>query len=123
MCEQLKTLYENNLLASCHDIASGGMWVTLIEMILGERGLFKVGFDCNLSEYNCLLTTLFSENGGYIIATKDHEKVSHILQQENIKFSKIGKTTHDKTIKFTYKDSVIDFNLDELNRLWNSYNI
>ena len=43
-------LYKENLIESCHDISMGGMWLSLVEKVLGEKGKAFVGVSINLEE-------------------------------------------------------------------------
>jgi phosphoribosylformylglycinamidine synthase subunit PurL len=99
-----KAIYDaQSHITACHDISMGGAWVTLTDMILGERGKISVGLSLETMTSDDWLPTLFSENGGYIIAVTDSERsaVTTILNTHNVWHQDIGKTTESPNISFT----------------------
>lgn len=116
-------LIQASLVSACHDISSGGLWTTLCEMLLGERGLHQVGaaIFCNQD----LLSFLFSENGGYVISVQsEHQnQVEALLKQHSVAFSSIGHTTQNPDISIqTSSGSLFQFPLPELEKIWNQKN-
>ena len=101
---------EKNLTA-CHDISAGGLWVTITEMLLGERGRTRVGAELTLTD--SLVTTLFSENGGYVIAVNADKKetVIQALKKSGVTYQEIGKTISEKTLTI----NSVSIPLDTLN--------
>ena len=67
-------LIQSKQCEACHDISAGGLWMTLTEMVLGERANSKCGAELNLE--GDVFTSLFSENGGYVIAVKPENEAS-----------------------------------------------
>ncbi len=56
------------LVAAAHDISGGGVLGAIFEMCLGQLGDFRVGAELSVS--GDPLTTLYSENGGYLLAVR-----------------------------------------------------
>lgn len=118
-------LIQEGLIVACHDIAMGGLWQTLIEMVLGERGLFSVGLDIELSDKIEPITQLFSENGGYVIAVTNAalKQVETQLSQNQIQYQKIGHTTTEKQCRIlNNKQQLFAMPLAALNAAWQQKN-
>lgn len=80
---------EENILAG-HDVSSGGLAVTLLEMCFPrEHAGLKVNLDT--FEEADAIKILFCENPAVVIQVKDAKTVSAFLEERNIKFRIIGK--------------------------------
>ena len=68
------------MIAAGHDIASGGLITTLLEMCFSDINL---GAEIDLSSINQKdsIKLLFSENSGVVIQTHNDEEVEHQLNQ------------------------------------------
>jgi len=115
-------LYKHNLIESCHDISMGGLWITLVEMVLGERGKAFVGLTIDLSLSQNLIEDLFSENGGYVIATHNVDQVKNICEQSNVFYQNLGKTNQTKELKIKTESEQLAWPLDMISNQWNQYN-
>ena len=114
------SLILNRLLTQVHDISMGGLWQTLVEMILGENGACHVGFSLDLSEFDSLETVLFSENGGYVIAFEDEykDRVISMAQQFKSEFYLIGRTTSELSISVNHSRYNMLFSVSDLVKSW-----
>jgi phosphoribosylformylglycinamidine synthase subunit PurL len=124
--KQVHKLISERLITACHDISMGGLWIALLEMVLGERGLYKIGLDIDLDECMDVFTMLFSENGGYVFSVKDENlmKVQSILDNEQISYTNLGATTSDNKIIFRKKDNIFaSFPISKLGEIWNRKNL
>ena len=97
-------LIQDQLVSACHDISGGGLWTTLCEMSLGERGLAKVGLKITIPNDHAPLTTLFSENGGYVVAVpKANEAlILERLYRAQVEAVTIAETTQDLSVKLSH---------------------
>ncbi len=106
------------------DISMGGLYVSLIEMILGERGNFKFGAKINIphSQHE-ILNLLFSENGGYLAEVNDTELayVRKRLLEKDIYFQIIGKTISEQILKMNQNQEQITLDLHMLKNIWNPF--
>ena len=86
----IQLLIRDGLIFSGHDISSGGILVSLLEMCFVSDG---IGLDIDLSsiEEEDIIKLLFSENHG-IIFQANNSIESH-LNHSNIKYHKIGSIT------------------------------
>jgi len=94
-------LIQRQLVTACHDISAGGLWTTLCEMVLGERGVAKVGLKVTLPQDPLPVTTLFSENGGYVISVTKAKlaEVLDIFKKANVYAEAIAETIPEPEIK------------------------
>ncbi|PRP66401.1 phosphoribosylformylglycinamidine synthase [Nonlabens agnitus] len=94
-----------------HDVASGGLITTLLEMCFPSQ---NVGMDLDLSKLgDDLIKTLFSENAGIVLQTTD-ASIEKELANSGVAFYKIGTATAEATLKFN--GNMLDIN--ELRDVW-----
>ena len=103
---------KSNTIFSGHDISSGGLIVTLIEMCLASD---NYGLEINLINQD-ILKNLFSENHGIIIHA--NEEIEQILSSKGINFEKLGKVKRSNTIVINYGDKKYDFKIDHYRKKW-----
>lgn len=117
-------LISKRLLSACHDVSMGGAWQALSEMVLGERGHARVGIDLELQEDKSLLTWMFSENGGYIVAVpvRHLTDVQKLLQDSEVYFRQIGRTTEDLQMRVTYGSYVFSQPVESVSKAWSFCN-
>ncbi|MDO4228508.1 MAG: phosphoribosylformylglycinamidine synthase [Capnocytophaga sp.] len=98
-----------------HDIGSGGLITTLLEMCFAENDL-GASFDFSALNEKDTIKLLFSENIG-IVFQADSEVESY-LNAQNVPFFKIGKVTQSDTLNITNFDAKLSFSVSELRDLW-----
>ena len=103
---------KSNIIFSGHDISSGGLIVTLIEMCLASD---NYGLEINLINQD-ILKNLFSENHGIIIHA--NEEIEQILSSKGINFEKLGKVKRSNTIVINYGNKKYDFKIDYYRKKW-----
>ncbi len=83
-------LVNKNLILAAHDIADGGIAVTLAEMSFGN----SIGCDIDIPGILSKETKLFSETGGFVleITQSDIEKVRKIFSKYKLPVTVIGRT-------------------------------
>jgi 23S rRNA (guanosine2251-2'-O)-methyltransferase len=87
--ETIQELVNRNLILAGHDISTGGMLTTLLEMCFANvNGGLKVNLDA-IGESN-VVKILFSENPGVLIQVKNKKLVEKILQDAGIGFAEIA---------------------------------
>lgn len=123
---QNKAVYEliqNRDVEAVHDISTGGVLTTLVEMVQGERGLAQVGLTIQTTD---VLSDLFSENGGYIIAVSA-DKTDSVLKQlsdASVSASVIATTTDGDALSIHANDrEVMSLSLSSVHAAWNAENI
>lgn len=112
----LQTLIKNGNIQAGHDIGSGGLITTLLEMCFADRNL---GAEINLSSLKeqDLVKVLFAENIGVVFqATSEAEAT---LTANGIQFHKIGKVTGAATLTITNEGSeALKLDIDHLRDVW-----
>ncbi len=85
----IQELILNNQVLAGHDIGSGGLITTLLEMCFADNNLgANISFD-NFKEKD-LVKILFSENIGVVFQAKDNAVFENKLKEKNIEFFKLG---------------------------------
>ena len=115
-------LFQNNYIHACHDISTGGSFLSLVEMLLGERGTYQVGADITFK--HDLFQELFSEAGGYIIAVaKKHQKeVQNSLLKSQVAFQYLGQCNNSSQLKIQSNNNHLTLTNHQLSDIWNSKN-
>ncbi len=113
----LQSLINNGQIISGHDISSGGMITTLLEMMFSSQNL---GLDIDLSSFECddLVKILFNENPGVIIQTSNADDVANLLELNSIDYHLIGKISHSRNLIITSKSQNLTFDIDQLRDIW-----
>src|SRR5690554_3272961 len=105
----LQELISNGEILAGHDVASGGLITTLLEMCFADLNL---GANLDLSSLGekDSVKLLFSENCGVVIQASDDSSVENMLSSKGVDFKKIGNVTDTETlhIKNNGEDLVID---------------
>ncbi len=113
----IQKLIEQNLILAGHDISSGGLITTLLEMCFSNN---KGGMQVNLSGIGeaDLVKVLFSENPGIIIQCTDSDKVKKQLNKNGVEFVSIGSPVSYRKLRVTNFETEVDFDIDTLRDLW-----
>ncbi|OGS69644.1 MAG: phosphoribosylformylglycinamidine synthase [Flavobacteria bacterium RIFCSPLOWO2_12_FULL_35_11] len=110
-----KLIKEERILAG-HDISSGGMITTLLEMCFSQQTL---GLNIDLTDLAEADTVklLFAENSGLIFQSAD-ETMPTILAENNIEFFEIGFALKSDSVTIINFDETHTFNIAELRDVW-----
>ena len=113
----IQQFIEENKISAGHDISSGGIITTLLEMCFPTS---TTGMNLDLSSIisTDIITLLFSENSGIILQSNHDLKM--LLEQHEITCHKIGTTTDDKKIQLTYYTDKHEFDVVALRDIWYS---
>lgn len=93
-----RLIHDGHVLAG-HDISSGGLVTTLLEMCFPTP---EVGLNAELSDSADLITTLFSENPGVVIQVNNLTDVTAALTTAGIGHHVLGRVTSDRSLVFTH---------------------
>jgi len=112
----VRSLIENNLIESCHDISSGGLILCLLEMSIGSDIGFEI--ETNKKGFDRVKFLFGEDQSRYMVEVNNQNKDSfeNYLQKSNIIFTKIGKTSEKVSI-----DNDLKFDLEELSKLNKSW--
>lgn len=113
----IQNLINRNKILAGHDISSGGLITTLLEMCFPTP---DVGLDINLSAIpeNDITALLFSENPGIVFQTAYPKSVVDFLCSHGITFYPIAKVLNNREFKIIKNIKYEYFNIDELRDIW-----
>ena len=113
----IQGLIMEDQIAAGHDVASGGLITTLLEMCFADTNL---GATLNLSKLKekDTVKVLFSENCGIVIQASHDIYFENTLLENNIDFVKIGTVSNKEELSLTnYKDQVC-FDIVQMRDTW-----
>ncbi|NAY90583.1 phosphoribosylformylglycinamidine synthase [Muricauda sp. JGD-17] len=112
----LQGLIKNNQILAGHDVASGGLITTLLEMCFADNDL---GAKLDLSDLGeaDAIKLLFSENAGVVFQAKN-VSVEQILKDADIEFNKIGEAATSDTLLIKNNGIEIGLNIASLRDTW-----
>jgi len=109
----IQEMIVNGQLTAGHDVASGGLITTLLELCFPST---TIGATLNLSalsEQN-LTEVLFAENAGIVFQATDIS----VLDQLNIEVHYIGEVVEAPELSLTYHDEKLSFDIAQLRDKW-----
>ncbi|WP_298154861.1 phosphoribosylformylglycinamidine synthase [Flavobacterium sp.] len=111
----VQQLIRDGKIQAGHDIGSGGLITTLLEMCFADVNL---GADLDLSSIGETDTVklLFSENIGIVFQADD--RIESTFEQENVTIYRIGKATESNTMNLKNGDDALSFNIAETRDTW-----
>ncbi len=109
-------ILEDNILAG-HDIGSGGLITTLLEMCFADVNL-GAKIDFSVFEEKDLVKILFSENIGIVIQAKDNSSFEKKLNTNGVEFFKLGEVTPNNSLQITHNSQLTTYNISELRDVW-----
>jgi phosphoribosylformylglycinamidine synthase len=89
-------ILEDNILAG-HDIGSGGLITTLLEMCFADVNL-GAKIDFSVFEEKDIIKYLFAENIGIVFQAKNDATLESKLNQNGVSFYKLGTATSEATL-------------------------
>ena len=113
----VQKLIEQELLLAGHDIGSGGLITTLLEMCFSSnKGGMKVDLT-GIGEED-LVKVLFSENPGIVIQCADNDEVKKQLAKNGVGFVSLGFPVPYRKVRVKNFETETDFDIDSLRDLW-----
>ena len=113
----IQKLIEQELILAGHDIASGGLITTLLEMCFSSnKGGVKVDLS-GIGEKD-LSKVLFSENPGIVIQCADSNEVKKLLTENGVKFVSLGFPVPYRKVRVKNFETEVDFDINSLRDLW-----
>lgn len=107
----VQELISNNLILAGHDISSGGLITSLLEMCFPSN---EVGMNITLQNSEDVIKTLFSENPGIVIQVDQLNEVTTLLNNHKVAYQNIGVVTQTRQLSVAnYKLSI-----DNLRAKW-----
>ena len=115
----LQELIKGGKIQAGHDIGSGGLITTLLEMCFADRNL-GAQIDLSALGNSDIITTLFAENAGVVfqVASQAEASVEATLSAAGVSFFKIGNATAEATPSVKQGADSYSFPIDELRDTW-----
>ena len=113
----IQELINQDLIVAGHDISSGGLITTLLEMCFADN---ETGMDLDLTGIGepDLVKLLFAENPGVVIQVSDAAAVREILTSRKVKWVEIGKPAAHRQVCIVNNGEKEEFDIDSLRDLW-----
>ena len=113
----IQNLIEQNLILAGHDISSGGLITTLLEMCFsGNKGGMKVNI--TPFEDEDFVKVLFAENPGVVIQCANNIEVKKQLTDSGVDFMVLGTPVPYRKIRVINRTVEADFDINSLRDLW-----
>lgn len=113
----IQNLIKSDEIVAGHDIGSGGLLVTLLEMCFATN---NVGAFIDLSSLSKedSTTVAFSENAGIVFQADNDDSVEKILNENGIEFHKIGQVNESDALQLKHHSDTYLFNIEETRDIW-----
>ena len=112
----LQQLIKENKIVAGHDVASGGLITTLLEMCFADTQLGAV-LDISGLRVADTVKVLFSENAGIVFQVADNSVVSS-LEKANIDVFKIGSVIRNPEVTIQNGADFLSFDVPSLRDTW-----
>lgn len=112
----IQQLIKDEQIVAGHDVASGGLVTTLLEMCFADN---NIGAELDLSGLGETdsIKLLFNENSGIVFQAKD-ESIESTLSAANINYHKIGNATESDVLSVINQDEVFTMTVSRLRDMW-----
>ncbi|WP_107038592.1 phosphoribosylformylglycinamidine synthase [Brumimicrobium mesophilum] len=112
----IQDLIQDEQIVAGHDVASGGLITTLLEMCFADN---NVGAEFDLTSLNEAdsFKILFAENSGIVFQAKDASAAT-VLEANNITFHEIGKVVENDFVSIINGTDAFTMTVSELRDTW-----
>ncbi|SEE52294.1 phosphoribosylformylglycinamidine synthase [Tenacibaculum sp. MAR_2010_89] len=112
----IQNLIKEGKIVAGHDVASGGLITTLLELCFAN---VNIGANLDVSSLNETdsIKLLFSENSGIVFQSID-SSVEKVLAENNIEFFNIGSVTESDRLNIKNGTDVFALSISELRDTW-----
>ena len=113
---RIQELIQNEVISSGHDIGSGGLITSLLELCFPS---LNIGLDLDLSNLGEKdnVRVLFSEKIGVLL--QSNEDLTSLFDSEGIVCNKIGTVNSNSKITLKNHDINVVFSVEQLRKTWN----
>ncbi len=112
----IQNLIKDEQIVAGHDVASGGLITTLLELCFADNNL-GAELDITALNQNDSFKVLFAENAGIVFQSKDNS-IETILTEANIEFHNIGKVTESDVLSIINRNDVFTMTVSRLRDMW-----
>jgi phosphoribosylformylglycinamidine synthase len=115
--EAVQELINQNLILAGHDVSSGGLITTLLEMCFTDND-YSMKLDLDPVGEDDLVKILFSEKPGLVIQVKEDQQVEEMLTRQHIRFHKIGLVTRSEILQIHFHKHEFRLDVNYLRDFW-----
>ena len=112
----IQQLIKEEQIVAGHDVASGGLITTLLELCFADTNL-GAELDITALAEKDSFKVLFSENTGIVFQAKD-ASIETILSEANIEFFNLGKVSESDTLSIINYTEVFTMTISRLRDVW-----
>ena len=113
----LQVLVEQNMLLAGHDVGSGGLLVTLLELCFASTGV-GMDVDFSLVQAPSLLHVLFSESPAVVLQVAQGSRCRAHLDLAQVDYLCIGATISSSEVHIQHQEERLCFDVSVYRRLW-----
>lgn len=112
----IQQLIKNDLVLAGHDVSSGGLITSLLEMNFPNT---KMGMNLDFDAFTStdLIKILFSENPGLLLQI-DESDVLETLKSAQIDFVDLGIVTDERQVQIQYQESFCALDIEHYRDVW-----
>lgn len=112
----IQSLIKADKIIAGHDVASGGLITTLLELCFADN---NIGANLDLTKLGEAdsIKVLFSENNGIVLQAIDNS-IEKVLTDNNVEFFNIGEVTASNDLNIINGSDAFNFNVSELRDTW-----
>ncbi|WP_407556833.1 phosphoribosylformylglycinamidine synthase [Winogradskyella sp. 4-2091] len=112
----IQNLIKNNQIVAGHDVASGGLITTLLELCFADN---NIGAELDLTSLGekDSFKVLFAENAGIVFQSSD-DAIEAELSNAHIEFHKIGEVTESDVLGVINGNEVFTMTVSRLRDMW-----
>jgi len=115
--DSIQELIKNQQIVSGHDVSSGGLITTLLEMTFAN---LTSGINIDITKFgeSDSIKILFSENPAIVIQVEDPEKVTELFEKNGIQFVQLGQVSTDRKLNIISNEDNIQLDINSLRDIW-----
>src|SRR5690606_9716353 len=113
----IQQLILDNEIAAGHDIGSGGLITTLLEMCFSGNNL-DADIDLTPLGEKDIVKALFNENIAVVLQDNNDESFERKLTENQIEYTKIGVPSEGQELKVVHFDKNYEFSVSALRDVW-----
>ena len=115
--EAIQSLIRTDQIAAGHDVGSGGLITTLLEMCFAENGL-GAEIDLDVLGTEDMITKLFSENCAVVVQACSDREFEQQMNQTKVHYQRLGKVNSTGQLSVSYDDNHQLLDVAELRDVW-----
>ncbi|KAA1248042.1 phosphoribosylformylglycinamidine synthase [Aquimarina sp. RZ0] len=113
----IQQLIREDKIVAGHDVASGGLITTLLELCFADISL-GAQLDFSSVKESDSIKLLFSENSGIVFQSAANSDIENILTENNIEYFNIGNVSKNNTLQIKNAADSFSFEIESSRKIW-----